>query len=65
MRIELNGQTVITAAASLAALLDEQGFDSASVATALDGRFVAKPMRAATTLCEGAKVEVLSPMQGG
>lgn len=65
MQIDLNGQPLTTAATTLAALLEEQGFDTASVATALDGAFVARPHRQTATLRDGAKVEVLSPMQGG
>lgn len=65
MQIDLNGQRITTAAPTLAALLTEQGFDPASVATALDSAFVPRSLRAATALSAGAKVEVLSPMQGG
>lgn len=65
MRIELNGAPVTTGAATLAALIEEQGFDAASVATALDGAFVPRAARAATPLREGARIEALSPMQGG
>jgi sulfur carrier protein len=65
MRIDLNGRSHQTAAADLAALLDELGLDAASVATALDGAFVPRGARAATALAEGARIEVLSPMQGG
>jgi sulfur carrier protein len=65
MRIELNGETLGTKAETLAALLEEQGFDAASVATALDGVFVPRHARATRTLRDGAAVEVLAPMQGG
>lgn len=65
MRIDLNGEPLVTAAQTLALLLDEQGFDAACVATALDGAFVPRGQRAATPLCEGTRVEVLAPMQGG
>ncbi|MYM55819.1 sulfur carrier protein ThiS [Thalassovita mangrovi] len=65
MRIELNGATVETAAATLAALIEEQGFDAASVATAMDGQFVPLATRGTVELHDSAKVEVLSPMQGG
>lgn len=65
MRIDLNGRALTTAAPTLATLLDEQGFDAASVATALDGDFVPRGDRAATALRPGAKVEVVSPKQGG
>ncbi|WP_236638433.1 sulfur carrier protein ThiS [Mangrovicoccus ximenensis] len=40
MRIDLNGESVTTGAATLAALVEERGHDAASVATALDGAFV-------------------------
>lgn len=65
MQIELNGETVTTAATTLAALIDERGLDPASVATALDGAFVPRGMRAATPLVPGARIEALAPMQGG
>ena len=65
MQIDLNGAPVTTAAETLAALIDEHGFDAASVATALDGVFVPRPLRSETPLRGGCKVEVLSPMQGG
>lgn len=65
MQIDLNGAPVTTAAETLAALIDEHGFDAASVATALDGVFIPRTMRSTTPLHGGAKVEVLSPMQGG
>ncbi|WP_172328495.1 sulfur carrier protein ThiS [Mangrovicoccus sp. HB161399] len=65
MRIDLNGERVTTAAATLAALVEERGHDAASVATALDGAFVPRGLRGAALLEDGARVEILSPMQGG
>ncbi len=65
MQIDLNGQRRTTTARTLAALIAEQGFDAASVATALNGAFVPRGARAETPISEGAKVEVLAPMQGG
>ncbi|MFD1883152.1 sulfur carrier protein ThiS [Paracoccus pacificus] len=65
MQIELNGLPVTTDAATLEALIAERGLDAGSVATALNGAFVPRGMRPATPLIPGAKVEVLSPMQGG
>lgn len=65
MRIDLNGAPAETAARTLSELIAERGYDMASVATALDGRFVPRSQRTETPLREGAKVEVLSPMQGG
>jgi sulfur carrier protein len=65
MQIDLNGQRLTTGAATLKELIEEQGLDPSSVATALDGAFVPRPLRAATLLTPGARIEVLSPMQGG
>ncbi|MCU9847526.1 sulfur carrier protein ThiS [Defluviimonas sp. WL0024] len=65
MRLELNGEPVEVRATTLAELVEEQGYPPRAVATALDGVFVPVPCRAATTLTDGVKVEVLSPMQGG
>ena len=65
MRIELNGEPLDTAATTLAALLTERGVAGDGVATALDGRFVPRPQRQCTPLRDGARVEVLAPMQGG
>ena len=65
MQIDLNGQRLTTGATTLNDLIEEQGFDPSSVATALDGTFVPRLLRAATALTPGARVEVLSPMQGG
>lgn len=65
MQIDLNGHTLTTGATTLKDLIEEQGFDPSSVATALEGTFVPRPLRAATPLTPGARVEVLSPMQGG
>ncbi|BBU59424.1 thiamine biosynthesis protein ThiS (plasmid) [Mameliella alba] len=65
MQVNLNGARIEIAAASLAALIEDRGFDPASVATAVNGSFVPRPMRARIALAEGDKIEVLSPMQGG
>lgn len=65
MQINLNGQPTMTTATTLSGLIEEQGFDADSVATALDGVFVPHGSRASAPLGDGARVEVLSPMQGG
>jgi len=49
----------------LAAALDELGFTSRAMATALNGRFVPGKDRKTTALSEGDQLEVLAPMQGG
>lgn len=65
MQIELNGVLITTEVTSLAKLLNEQGLDASCVATAINGKFVPRGAYADTKLGEGAKIEVLSPMQGG
>lgn len=65
MRIELNGASVETGAHTLTELLEERGFQAEAVATAIGGTFVPRAARPNAELCEGVKVEVLSPMQGG
>ena len=65
MRIRLNGEDIDTTAKDLAALIEDRGFDVVGVATALNGEFVPRALRAETTLTEGDAVEVLRPMQGG
>ena len=65
MRIEVNGTSRTSTAASLAALIAELGLDAAGVATAIDGTFVPQGQRADLLLAAGMKVEILSPMQGG
>jgi sulfur carrier protein len=65
MRIVLNGQSLDVTAPTLRDLLTERGLATAKIATALNGEFVAAPLRAETPLREGDRVEILSPMQGG
>lgn len=65
MRIWLNGEPIETRAHTLATLVEERAFDAASVATALDETFVPRPLRTTTHLRDGARVEILAPMQGG
>lgn len=65
MRVELNGEAVETQAATLSELIEERGFAAPSVATAVNGGFVARGARPRTTLNDGDRIEILSPMQGG
>ena len=65
MRIDLNGKPLTTQATTLTQLLAELDLDAASVATALEGVFVPRSRRDQTRLTAGAKVEVLTPMEGG
>lgn len=63
--ITVNGRVVSSGAATLTALLAEQGFGGAEVATAVNGDFVPARSRDATTLQAGDSVEILSARQGG
>jgi sulfur carrier protein len=65
MRILVNGAWRETAGVELAAVLEELGYRNAVVTTAVNGEFVAAPLRQGTQLTEGDRVEVLAPMQGG
>ncbi len=65
MNITVNAKSHKVAAQTLAAALEELGFTSPAIATALNGQFVPGPARAATGLRDGDRLEVLAPMQGG
>lgn len=65
MQVELNGETVETKAVTLSELIEERGFATQSVATAMNGDFVPRGVRSQTPLSNGARIEILSPMQGG
>jgi sulfur carrier protein len=65
MKILVNGAWRDTAAAELAAVLEELGYGDSVVSTAVNGEFVATPARSRTRLSEGDRLEVLAPMQGG
>ena len=61
----VNGEPTGAAALTLAGLLDELGFASLKVATAVNGDFVAERRRGETHLADGDKIEVVAPRQGG
>lgn len=65
LKIMLNGVPVETPAATLAELLEGQGFGGMKVATAVNGEFVPARGREAKRLAAGDKVEVVSARQGG
>lgn len=65
MRLQLNGTPLTAEVATLADLLDAQGYGEAKVATAVNGTFVPATLRADHALAEGDSIEVLAPMQGG
>lgn len=63
--IVVNGRTVVTGAATLAAVIEEQGFGAVKVATALNGDFVPARARASTHVGAGDRIEILTARQGG
>lgn len=65
MQIIVNATPRQVSATTLAAALEELGFTSPSIATALNGAFVARSKRDEVQLSEGDRLEVLAPMQGG
>lgn len=65
MKIILNGDAVETNAQNLAKLCEELGFDDVKIATARNGEFVPKPVRAQTKLNDNDQIEIVTPRQGG
>lgn len=65
MKLLLNGDSLTTEAATLDAVLIENGYTDATVATAVNGNFVPATLRTTHTLTDGDQIEVLAPMQGG
>ncbi|MEO1281512.1 MAG: sulfur carrier protein ThiS [Pseudomonadota bacterium] len=61
----INGQTLTVAPGSLEQLLAEAGFESDSVATAVNGTFVSKAERNKHMMADGDQIEVLTARQGG
>jgi sulfur carrier protein len=61
----VNGAPVTSNVATLADLLDEQGFSGVRVATALNGEFVAMRQRTTQRLQSGDRIEIVSARQGG
>lgn len=63
--VRVNGEDRRTMADTLAALLEEAGYGSSPVATAVNGAFVPARLRAATVLAEGDAIEIVAARQGG
>ncbi|NDV13723.1 sulfur carrier protein ThiS [Crenobacter caeni] len=64
--IELDDQPLeLPAVLTLDALLDRQGVAPETVATAVDGVFVARSARANCQLADGARVTLFQPIVGG
>ncbi|OED46587.1 thiamine biosynthesis protein ThiS [Rhodobacteraceae bacterium (ex Bugula neritina AB1)] len=65
MKIIVNAKPHDIAGNTLEAALQELGYTSPAVATALNGAFVTRANRGDAQLAEGDRLEVLAPMQGG
>ena len=65
MQIIVNADPRDIRANTLAAALEELGFTSPAIATALNGQFISRAKRDDTKLTAGDRLEVLAPMQGG
>ena len=61
----VNGETVESAAATLADLLTVLEYEGEWLATAVNGELVHREDRPAYRLSDGDRIEILSPMQGG
>lgn len=65
MNVQINAETHDIQSTTLDKALAELGITSIALATAVNGTFVSRAKRKAITLCEGDRIEVLAPMQGG
>ncbi|MFC0500811.1 sulfur carrier protein ThiS [Asaia krungthepensis] len=65
MQIIVNDETKRISGRFLSDILIELGYGESKVATAIDGVFVPRSARSGRELQEGARLEILAPMQGG
>jgi sulfur carrier protein len=65
LTITVNGEATSTVATTLEALVASLGHEARSVATAVNGTFVARTARGALRLAKGDAVEIVAPRQGG
>ena len=65
MKILVNGDWRDVNTNLLAPALQELGYREGTFATAVNGTVVPSTARELTILCEGDRIEVLAPMQGG
>lgn len=65
LTIMLNGTPAQVEADRLDRLLEELGYDAATVATAVNEDFVPRNARPDTPLRDGDRLEVVAPLQGG
>jgi sulfur carrier protein len=65
MKILVNGNWREVAAHTLQDVLQELGYANATIATAVNSNFVPHTARAQSSLHEGDRLEIVTPMQGG
>lgn len=65
LKIVLNGEPQVTAAATLGELCTSLGLGEAKIATAVNGDFVPARARPGLKLAEHDKIEIVAPRQGG
>ena len=65
MKIMVNGTATDVAAKDLPGVLRELGYGDGKVATAINERFVPVAARGEVSLCDGDRLEVVTPRQGG
>ncbi|WP_373531319.1 sulfur carrier protein ThiS [Vampirovibrio sp.] len=66
MKLLINGETQqVPDTLSVAALLKTLGYDSQSIAVAVDGTFVPRHQYTTQTLKEAQTLDIVAPMQGG
>jgi sulfur carrier protein len=65
MNILCNEKPASVESPTLDGALLELGYESAHVATAINGEFIPRSLRTTTTLQPGDKLDVVAPMQGG
>jgi sulfur carrier protein len=64
--VSMNGRTITTAAPTLRALLEHQGYDlAAAIACAINRQFVPRPLWGERALQPGDQIEVITPITGG
>ncbi|APG46305.1 sulfur carrier protein ThiS [Phaeobacter porticola] len=65
MNITVNAKLHDLPADTLEGALRHLGYANSTVATAVNGQFVARTARSKTVLKDGDRLEILTPMQGG
>lgn len=65
MKLVVNGEALEATAATLDTLLAELEYEGDWLATAVNGELVTLGERRECRLCDGDRIEILSPRQGG